>query len=95
VWQRGSIIASSLNGLAGDVLRKHPQLEHTEGVVAETGEAGWALETAEAAGVDMPAIADAMKVRQASEKGSVTFATKLLAALRNAFGGHPLNPGDK
>ena len=90
VWQQGSIIASNLNGMAGEVLRKHPQLEHTDGVVFETGETGWALSVAEDASVEMPAVEAAVRVRKASEKGGITFATKLLAALRNAFGGHPL-----
>lgn len=91
VWQRGSIIASTLNGLAADVLRKHPQLNHTDGVVFETGESGWALEVAEEASIDMPSVDAAVKVRKASEKGDITFATKLLASLRHAFGGHPLH----
>lgn len=90
VWQRGSIIASSLNSLSGQVLRKYPDLDQTDGVVFETGETGWALEAAKEASVPMPAIQAAVDVRKASEKGEVTFATRLLAAMRNAFGGHPL-----
>ena len=94
VWQRGSIIASSLNGMAGDVLRGRPQLDHTDGVVFETGETGWALEVAKETGIELPAIEAAVKVRKESEKGSINFATRLLAGLRNAFGGHPLNRPD-
>lgn len=90
VWQRGSVIASSLNGMAADVLRKHPQLDNTDGVVFETGETGWALEVADDVSVEMPSIDAAVKVRRASEKGKSTFTTKLLASLRHAFGGHPL-----
>jgi 6-phosphogluconate dehydrogenase len=95
VWQHGSIIASSLNGLAGEVLGKHPHLDHTDGIVAMTGEAGWAMEVAKEAHVDAPAIEAALQVRRESEDGQVTFATKLLAALRNAFGGHPLKKETK
>lgn len=94
VWQRGSIIESHLNGLAAEVLRKHPQLEQTDGIVFETGETGWALEVAEEVSVPMPSIDAAVKVRRDSEKGQITFATKLLAALRSAFGGHPLRRDD-
>lgn len=94
VWQRGSIIASSLNGMAVDILRRHPYIDNTDGIVVETGETGWALEVAREAGVDMPAITAAVKVRIDSEKGNVTFATRLLAALRHAFGGHPLRRED-
>jgi 6-phosphogluconate dehydrogenase (decarboxylating) len=39
----------------------------------------------------MPAIQAAMDVRLASQKGDVNYATQLLAAMRNAFGGHNLN----
>lgn len=94
VWQRGSIIQSHLNGLAADALRKHPQLDQTDGIVFETGETGWALDVADEASVDMPSIAAAVKVRRDSEKGHVNFATKLLAVLRHAFGGHPLRRDD-
>lgn len=91
VWQQGSIIASSLNGMAGDILRRHPQLDHTDGVVASTGEAGWALEVANQMGLEMPAIRVSADARQESQRGAVTFGTRLLAALRYAFGGHPLH----
>jgi 6-phosphogluconate dehydrogenase len=94
VWQRGSIIASSLNGMAADVLRKHPQLDNTDGVVFETGETDWALNVAEEAGIDMPSVTAAVQVRKASEQGQTTFATRLLQSLRHAFGGHPLNRKD-
>lgn len=90
VWQRGSIIASTLNALSAQILRKHPDLEQTDGVVFETGETGWALEAAEEAGVPMPAIDASVKVRKASENGEISYATRLMAAMRNAFGGHPL-----
>jgi len=88
VWQRGSIIASTLNGLTGDVLGKDPKLIGNDGIVAKTGEADWAMEVARDLGIEMPSVQAALKVRESSEKGNVTFATKLLAALRYAFGGH-------
>lgn len=91
VWQNGSIIASGLNGLAALVLTANPALDGIDGYVAENGEAAWTLETAAAAGVDVPAIQTAVNVRHASQAGTVHFGTKLLAALRNAFGGHAVN----
>jgi len=91
VWQHGSIVSSKLNGLVGEVLQAHPELDHVEGFVAETGEAGWALEVAREKGIAMPAIQAATEVRAKSEQGTINFATKLLAALRGAFGGHAIN----
>lgn len=91
VWQRGSIIASSLNGLTAQALHENPTLEGIEGYVAESGEARWTLEHAREQGIDLPSIQAAFDVRLASQQGNITFATKLLAAMRNKFGGHQLN----
>lgn len=92
VWQHGSIIESKLNDLSTIALRENPTLEGIDGVVAESGEARWALETAKELGIPMPAIQAAFDVRLKSQAGEVNFATKLLAAMRNKFGGHQINP---
>ncbi len=91
VWQHGSIIDSKLGELAGQIFRANPELNGIDGFVAESGEARWTLERAKAAGLPLPAIQAAFDVRVASQKGEVNFGTKLLAALRNAFGGHAIN----
>ena len=91
VWQHHSVITSWLNELSRDALRENPELEGIEGFVAESGEARWTLETAKELGLPLPSIQAAFDVRIASQKGEVNFATKLLAAMRNKFGGHQLN----
>lgn len=91
VWQHHSVITSWLNELARDALKENPELEGIDGFVAETGEARWTLEVAKQMGIDMPSIQASFDVRLASQKGQVNFATKLLAAIRNKFGGHALN----
>jgi len=91
VWQHRSVVTSWLNELTRDALAENPQLEGVEGFVAESGEARWTLETARDLGIPMPSIQAAFDVRLASQKGEVNFATKLLAAMRNKFGGHQLN----
>lgn len=91
VWQRGSIIASDLNGLATEALNENPRLDGIEGYVAESGEARWTLEVAKDMGVDLPSIQAAFDVRLASQHGKTSFVTKMLAELRNKFGGHALN----
>ncbi len=95
VWQGGSIIASSLNELIEQLLSENPELESIDGYVADSGEGRWTYETAEAAQVPMPALREALAVRQASQEGHHTFATKLLAGLRNKFGGHAINHEEK
>lgn len=94
VWQHGSIVESLLNDLTLQALHENPEMKDIDGVVAESGEARWALETAKQLGVPMPSIQASFDVRLASQKGEITFATKLLAAMRNKFGGHALNPTD-
>lgn len=91
VWQHASIIRSDLNGLATTAIKDNPTMEGIAGFVAESGEARWALEVAKELGIDLPAIQSAFDVRLASQKGQISFATKLLAALRNKFGGHAIN----
>lgn len=91
VWQHHSVVTSWLNELARDALRENPNLDGIDGYVAENGEARWTLETAHELGIPMPAIQAALDVRIASQQGETNFATKILAAMRNKFGGHALN----
>lgn len=91
VWQHHSVITSWLNELTKDAIKENPQLEGVNGKVAESGEARWALEVARDFKIETPSIQSAFDVRLASQKGNVNFATKLLALMRNAFGGHKIN----
>lgn len=91
VWQHHSVITSWLNELSRDALKENPKMLGVEGYVAESGEARWALETAVKNNIAMPAIQAAFDVRLKSQNGEINFATKLLAAMRNAFGGHKIN----
>ncbi|RYF28210.1 MAG: hypothetical protein EOO17_05180 [Chloroflexi bacterium] len=61
------------------------------GVVAESGEARWTLETANELNIPMPAIQASFDVRLASQQGQIDYSTKLLAAMRAKFGGHDIN----
>jgi 6-phosphogluconate dehydrogenase len=91
VWQHHSVITSWLNELCRDALKENPNLDGIEGIVAESGEARWTLETAKNLNKELPAIQAAFNVRLESQQGKVSFATKLLAAMRNRFGGHAIN----
>jgi len=91
VWQHGSVVTSWLNELSRQALSESPDLKDVDGYVAESGEARWTLETAKDLGIPLPAIQSAFDVRLASQKGDTSFATKLLAAMRNKFGGHSIN----
>ena len=91
VWQHHSVITSWLNELCRDALQENPELAGIDGYVAENGEARWTLETAKQLNIPMPAIQASLDIRIASQQGTVNFATKMLAAMRNKFGGHELN----
>lgn len=91
VWQQSSVVTSWLNDLTRQALQENPTLDGIEGVVAESGEARWTLETADKLGIPLPAIQASFDVRLASQKGEINIATKLLAAMRNKFGGHNID----
>jgi 6-phosphogluconate dehydrogenase len=91
VWQHHSVITSWLNQLVDEIMSENPTLDGIEGKVAQNGEAKWALEAAQELSIEMPAIEESLRVRYESENGKVNFSTKLLAAMRNKFGGHNLN----
>lgn len=91
VWQKSSVIESTLNGLAADIMKQDQNLSSASGYVAESGEARWTLEAAQESGLELPVIKTALDVRVQSEQGKVSYATKLLAELRNRFGGHKIN----
>lgn len=91
LWQHHSVITSWLTELSGDALAESPELEGVSGYVAESGEARWTLEVAKDMGISLPSIQAAFDVRLQSQKGETNFATKMVAAQRNKFGGHNLN----
>ncbi len=91
VWQHGSVVTSWLNELTQQAIAENPTLEGIDGYVAESGEARWTLENAKELGISLPAIEAAFDVRLRSQQGETNFATKLLAAMRNKFGGHAIN----
>jgi len=95
VWQHSSVITSWLNELARDALKESPTLEGVDGFVAESGETRWTLENAKELGLELPSIAASFDVRLRSQNGETHFGTKLLAAMRNKFGGHAINKETK
>lgn len=91
VWQQSSVIESNLNALAAQIMSEDQTMAHVQGFVAESGEARWTLEVAKEANIELPAIQSAFDVRVASATGDINYTTKLLAELRNKFGGHAIN----
>ncbi len=90
VYNRGSVIESRLVGWLDDAFDAFGQnLEGVSGSVAHTGEGEWTVKAAEALGVDVRVIRDALEVRRESE-ARPSYAGRVLSALRNRFGGHAI-----
>lgn len=87
LWNQGSVVRSWLLELAADAFAKDPGLERIAGFVDDTGEGRWTVEQAIAHAVPMPAIAAALFARFRSRQDD-SFGGKVVAALRNEFGGH-------
>ncbi len=91
LWQHGSVIRSWLLELAADALAKDPRLEQLQGFVADTGEGRWTIEAAIDEDVPAPVIALSLFSRFYSRDPN-SFSWRMLAALRNEFGGHAIQP---
>ncbi|WP_010631281.1 phosphogluconate dehydrogenase (NAD(+)-dependent, decarboxylating) [Sporolactobacillus vineae] len=89
VWNHGSVIRSWLIELLEDAFSKDNHLEQLSGVMASSGEGKWTLETALNMQLPTPVIALSLMMRYRSLE-SDTFSGKIVAALRNEFGGHPV-----
>ena len=93
IWQHNSVITSWLNDLTRQAVQQNPDMQGISGFVAESGETRWALQTAAEQGYSLPAIQAAFDVRIKSQQGETNYATKLVAAQRQQFGGHDINGG--
>ena len=87
LWQHGSVVRSWLNELAVNAFSKDAKLSALKGYVADSGEGRWTV--AEAIDEDVPApvitLSLLMRLRSRQED---SFSAKVIAALRNEFGGH-------
>ena len=87
VWKNGSIIQSRIVEWAEDAFKKDHKLNKIEGIVGGGETGGWTVQTAKEFNVDVGSIKLALEERKKSKKNPV-FAGKVVAALRNEFGGH-------
>ena len=87
VWNHGSVVRSWLMELTENALKKDPGLESIKGVMHSSGEGKWTLETALEKQIATPVIALSLIMRYRSLQTD-TFSGKVVAALRNEFGGH-------
>ncbi len=87
LWMHGSVVRSWLLELGAGALKDDPKLERLKGYVQDSGEGRWMLMEALDKDVPVPTLSTALFTRFRSRQEE-SFAEKMLAALRNAFGGH-------
>lgn len=87
LWNHGSVIRSWLMELAQEQFSKDPKLDQIIGHVQSSGEGKWTVEESLNLGVPAPVIALSLMMRQRSLQED-TMTGKVVAALRNGFGGH-------
>lgn len=89
IWENGSIISGLLMNTVAKALEKDKLLDDIEGKVSFSGEADWAVEEALHLKVSIPVIAASLFARYKSNDDN-DFSEKILAAMRNEFGGHSI-----
>lgn len=87
LWNQGSVVRSWLLELLESALKKDPHLSTIKGYVEDSGEGRWTVQQAINSAVPTPVIACSLFQRFRSRQ-SDSFADKILAALRQEFGGH-------
>ena len=93
IWRWGSVVRSWLLDLTADALKGNPGLEGLQAYVDDSGEGRWTVEESVELAVPAPVIAMALQARFRSRQDQ-PFGPRLLAAMRNQFGGHPVKSVD-
>ncbi|MEM6513074.1 MAG: phosphogluconate dehydrogenase (NAD(+)-dependent, decarboxylating) [Pseudomonadota bacterium] len=92
-WRHGSVVRSWLLDLTADVLAGDAELDDVAPYVADSGEGRWTALEAIEQGVPTPVMSLALMARFASQ-GKQDYSARLLAMMRNQFGGHAVKRGD-
>ena len=93
VWQHASVVRSWLLDLAANALKEDPKLEDIKPWVADSGEGRWTVFESIDLDVPAPIITLALQMRFAS-RDEENFSARMLAALRNQFGGHAIKKSE-
>jgi len=89
IWLNGSIIRSWILELTRDVFREYGQkFDDVIGEIQEGGTGRWSVEDAHKNHIPVRLIEESLKIREWSRKTGGNYSTKIVALLRNVFGGH-------
>lgn len=89
LWNQGSVVRSWLLELLQDAYAQNPDLKNIRGYVEDSGEGRWTVEEAINENVPAPVITASLFARFASRQDE-SYGAKVIAALRNSFGGHAI-----
>ena len=87
IWRYGSVVRSWLLDLAADALAKNPTLEGLEAYVEDSGEGRWTVMEAIDLNISAPVITESL-MRRIRSREENNFTDRMLAIMRNEFGGH-------
>jgi 6-phosphogluconate dehydrogenase len=87
IWRYGSVVRSWLLDLTSEALGKNPSLEGLEAFVEDSGEGRWTVIEAIDLNVSAPVITESL-MRRIRSREENNFTDRMLAIMRNAFGGH-------
>jgi len=93
IWRYGTVIRSWLLDLAAAALSEDPKLENLQAYIEDTGEGRWTVQESMDLSVPIPVITQSLQARFRSRQEQ-PFGPKMLAALRNQFGGHQIRSKD-
>ena len=90
VWNHGSVIRSWILELSHTIFQQDQNFFEISGEVSDTGMGRWTVEEAHKHAIPAPVIESSLEVRVHSRATGGNYATKLIALLRNRFGGHAI-----
>jgi len=90
LWQHGSIIRSFILELCHNIFQKDQDFKAISGKVGATGMGAWTVDEAKEQKIPVKLIEDALQIRNWSQETGGDYATKIVALLREQFGGHPI-----
>ncbi len=93
IWRYGSVVRSWLLDMTAAALEDDPKLENLQSYVEDSGEGRWTVEESIELAVPAPVIALSLQMRFRSRQEQ-PFGGKLLAAMRNRFGGHAVRSSE-
>ncbi len=92
IWQHGSVVRSWLLDLIARAFADNPNLDGIAAYVTDSGEGRWTVAEAIDLNVAIPVISMALQ-RRFRSRDNAPFSDKLLAAMRQQFGGHAVKKG--